>query len=315
MAKKAFIFPGQGSQQVGMALSLCDSYPVAKAVLQEVDDAISQNLSRIMFEGPIETLTLTENAQPALMAASLAVVRVIEDQLGKKLYECAAMVAGHSLGEYSALCAAGVLSLSDTAKLLKLRGQAMQAAVPAGKGAMAAIIGLDLAAVESLVAACAETEVLAIANDNGGGQLVISGAASAVERAMIAAKAAGAKRALPLAVSAPFHCALMQPAADKMAGALENTVFAPSPIPIIANVTATLQQDSARMRDLLVEQVCGRVRWAESVETMAANEIGEAYELGTGKVLAGLVKRISPAIQAVSAGDPASLEPVLKALA
>lgn len=319
MAKIAFLFPGQGSQQVGMAAELCEHYPEARAVLQEVDDALNQKLSRLMRDGPIEELTLTQNAQPALMAASIATLRVLEKQLGKPIHQIANYVAGHSLGEYSALAAIGVLSLNDTAKLLKLRGEAMQRAVPQGVGAMAAILGLEMEALEAVVQQTLQApenngEILAIANDNGGGQIVISGHAAAVERAMLAAKEKGAKRALPLPVSAPFHCELMRPAAKEMEIALAAVNFAPCHLPIITNVTADAESHPNNLRNLLVDQVCGRVRWRESMIKLASLETFNLVELGSGKVLSGLAKRIDPRLEAVAAGDLTSMENLLKQL-
>jgi len=302
----ALIFPGQGSQAVGMGKALAERFSVARAVFDEVDAALGESLSVLMFDGPEADLTLTFNAQPALMASSLAVLRVLEQECGYDLAKQARFVAGHSLGEYSALAAAGSLSIADTARLLRIRGNAMQKAVPVGIGAMAAIIGLDFAAVAAVAAeAAGETgAVCQAANDNGGGQVVISGAKSAVERAMELAKAKGAKRALPLPVSAPFHCALMQPAAEAMAEALSKVEIKAPNVPLIANVTAAPITNPDEIRSRLVEQVTGTVRWRESVGYMAAQGITHFMELGTGKVLAGLVKRISEGVTAVSIGTP-----------
>jgi [acyl-carrier-protein] S-malonyltransferase len=311
---RAFIFPGQGSQSVGMGKALADAFPAARLVFEEVDDALSQKLSAVIWEGPDADLTLTENAQPALMAVSLAVVRVIEAESGRTLGELGDYVAGHSLGEYSALAAARALSLSDTARLLKLRGQAMQKAVPVGTGAMAALLGADLALATEIAAAAADGEVCQAANDNGGGQVVLSGAKAAIERAIRIAGEKGVKRALPLPVSAPFHCAMMQPAADAMAAALAATRIAEPILPVVANVTAAPVLDPDVIRRLLVEQVTGMVRWRESVETLAAQGVTQAAELGAGKVLAGLVKRIAKDIVSVSVGTPDDVEAFLKSL-
>ena len=290
---RAFIFPGQGSQSVGMGKALSDASPAAREVFGEVDEALGQALYRVMTEGPDDALTLTENAQPAIMANAIATLRVLEREGGVRLAEKAAFVAGHSLGEYSALCAAGAIDLSTTARLLKTRGQAMQAAVPVGEGAMAVILGLDFDAVTAVAADAAQGDVCAAANDNGGGQVVISGHAAAVERAMELAKERGAKRALPLAVSAPFHCALMAPAAEVMAKALaEARVQAPL-VPLYANVTAAQVTDPDAIRGLLVDQVTGMVRWRESVIAMADAGVTEFVEFG-GKVLGPMIKRINP---------------------
>ncbi len=290
---RAFIFPGQGSQSVGMGKALSDASPAAREVFGEVDEALGQALYRVMTEGPEDVLTLTENAQPAIMANAIATLRVLEREGGVRLAEKAAFVAGHSLGEYSALCAAGAIDLSTTARLLKTRGQAMQAAVPVGEGAMAVILGLDFDAVTAVAADAAQGDVCAAANDNGGGQVVISGHAAAVERAMGLAKERGAKRALPLAVSAPFHCALMAPAAEVMAKALaEARVQAPL-VPLYANVSAAQATDPDAIRGLLVDQVTGMVRWRESVIAMAEAGVTEFVEFG-GKVLGPMIKRINP---------------------
>jgi [acyl-carrier-protein] S-malonyltransferase len=318
MAVHAFIFPGQGSQTVGMGRDLAAAFGAARAVFEEVDEVLKQKLSKLMFEGPIEELTLTENAQPALMAVSLAVLRVLQAEGGIVLKEKVALVAGHSLGEYSALAAAGAFSIADTALLLKLRGQAMQRAVPAGQGAMAALLGVELEAAKEI---CAEAEagpngreVVGCANDNGGGQVVISGHKGAVERAIEIAKAKGVKRAMLLPVSAPFHCALMAPAADAMAEAFANTPPRAPIVPVVANVSAAKASDPGEIRDLLVAQVTATVRWRESVQEMVALGVDSFAELGTGKVLTGLVKRIAPDAAAVSAGSPADIEALLKVL-
>lgn len=308
MTKRAFTFPGQGSQAVGMGRDLAATYPEARAVFDEVDEALGQKLSAIMFEGPDETLRLTENAQPALMAVSIAVMRVLETR-GVSLAKYAAYVAGHSLGEYSALCAAGTFSLSDAARLLKTRGQAMQQAVPVGQGAMAAILGLDLDVVASVCELAAQGEVVGVANDNAPGQVVISGHLAAVERAMDLAKEKGAKRALPLPVSAPFHCALMAPAAEAMRDALARVEMRAPVVPLVSNVLARPITDPADIRNRLVEQVTGMVRWTESVTRMTTGgEVTHLVEIGAGKVLSGLAKRIAPEASAVSIGLPADID-------
>ncbi len=305
----AFIFPGQGSQSVGMGKALAADFPQAAAVFAEVDAALGEKLSSLMFEGPEADLTLTANAQPALMAVSMAVLRVLEAEAGLDLSRDAAFVAGHSLGEYSALAAAGSISLADTARLLRLRGQAMQKAVPVGEGAMAAILGLEFEPVAAVAAQAAQETggVCQAANDNGGGQVVISGAKAAVERAMELAKAAGAKRTVPLPVSAPFHCSLMQPAADAMAAALAGVEIRAPKAPLVANVTAGPITDPAEIRARLVEQVTGTVRWRECMSYMAAQGVSTFYELGAGKVLSGLVKRIADTATGVSVGTPADV--------
>jgi [acyl-carrier-protein] S-malonyltransferase len=309
----AFTFPGQGSQAVGMGKDLADAFPEARAVFEEVDDALGEKLSDIMWNGPEETLTLTANAQPALMAVSMAAVRAMEAR-GLVLKDKVAFVAGHSLGEYSALCAAGMFSIADTARLLRIRGNAMQAAVPAGKGAMAAIIGLEHADVE---AACAEASAVGpvqIANDNGGGQLVISGEKAAVEKAAEIATAKGAKRALMLAVSAPFHSALMTPAADAMREALAKVGKVNPSIPVIANVRAAPVADANIIADLLVEQVTGQVRWRETVEWFGKNDVMTLYEVGSGKVLTGLARRIDKAVTGIAVNTPDDIQKTLEAL-
>jgi [acyl-carrier-protein] S-malonyltransferase len=302
--KRAFIFPGQGSQAVGMGKALADAFPQAKAVFDEVDEALSQKLSTIMWEGPAEELTLTANTQPALMAVSLAAIRILEAEAGLDLKKHATFVAGHSLGEYSALAAAGSLSISDTARLLRIRGNAMQNAVPVGQGAMAALLGLEYDAALEVAREAAQGEVCDAANDNGGAQVVVSGHKTAVERAVAIAQTKGAKRAVMLAVSAPFHCALMQPAADAMREALGTvTVNAPA-VPVVANVEAAPITDPAAIRDALVRQVTGTVRWRESVAYMAAQGVEAFYEIGSGKVLTGLVKRIASGASATAIGTP-----------
>ncbi len=287
---RAFIFPGQGAQTIGMGRDLAEAYPAARAVFDEVDAALGEKLSALIWEGDQDTLTLTENAQPALMATSIAALRALEAEgvgIGAASY-----VAGHSLGEYTALTAAGALTVTDAARLLRARGKAMQAAVPVGEGAMAAILGLDLAAVRSVVAQAAKGEVLAAANDNDPAQVVISGAKAAVERAVEVAKEKGAKRAVLLPVSAPFHCDLMDPAADVMAEALDDVNIAEPKVPLVANVRASAVTDVTLIRNLLVEQVCGAVRWRESVEYMVAKGVTEFWEIGAGKALSGMVRRI-----------------------
>lgn len=312
--KRAFVFPGQGSQAVGMGAELADAFSAAKLVFEEVDDALGQRLSRLMFEGPAEELTLTENAQPAIMAVSIAVLRVLQQEAGMRLADRAAFVAGHSLGEYAALAAAGSLSLADAARLLKRRGQAMQKAVPVGQGAMAAVLGLDLEAVEALVRESAGSDICACANDNGPGQVVISGDRAAVERAIQLAKEKHGKKAMLLPVSAPFHCPLMQPAADAMAEALAGVALLPPQVPVVSNVTATATSDPVTIKARLVTQVTGLVRWRETILFLKAQGVGEQVELGAGKVLAGLVKRIDKDIQAYAAHTPAEIEALAKVL-
>lgn len=311
---RAFVFPGQGSQAVGMGKALRDASQTARDVFGEVDEALQQNLSRLMFEGPLDELTLTENAQPAIMAVSLAVVRVLEKDAGVRLADKAAYVAGHSLGEYSALAAAGALELSQTAKLLKLRGQSMQAAVPVGEGAMAALLGLDLPEAQAVAEEAAQGEVCTAANDNAPGQVVVSGHKAAVERAIEIAKGKGAKRALLLPVSAPFHCPLMQPAADRMAEALAGAAIMAPFVPVVANVTAAPVSSPDEIRQLLVEQVTGAVRWRESVEEMVKLGVTTFVECGAGKVLSGLVKRINRDATTISIETPDDVEAFLKTL-
>ena len=319
MAVHAFIFPGQGSQAPGMGRDLAGAFAAAREVFQEVDDALGQKLSAIMFEGPAETLTLTENAQPALMAHSLAVLRVLESEGGFKLADRAVVVAGHSLGEYSALAAAGGFRLAQAARLLKLRGLAMQKAVPPGAGSMAALLGAELALAQEICAAAATNpegvvEVIEPGNDNGGGQVVISGATAAIERAIVIAAAKGVRRAMKLPVSAPFHCAMMAPAAAAMAEALlASPPLAPA-VPVVANVSAAKATDPAEIIDLLVRQVTAMVRWRESMLAMAGLGVTSFVELGAGRVLSGLVKRVTPDATAANAGTPAELEALLKLL-
>ncbi|MEN0040359.1 MAG: ACP S-malonyltransferase [Pseudomonadota bacterium] len=309
----ALTFPGQGSQAVGMGKAVADAYPEAQAIFDEVDEALGEKLSSVIFDGPDDELTLTTNAQPALMAVSLAVLRAMESE-GFQVTR-ASYVAGHSLGEYSALAAAKALSIADTARLLRIRGEAMQAAVPVGKGAMAAIIGLEQEAVEK---ACAEASQLddevQIANDNGGGQLVISGHAGAVDRAMEACKEAGAKRALPLPVSAPFHSSLMAPAAERMEQALAEVEIKPTIVPLICNVLAEPISHPNDIRDTLVAQVTGRVRWAESIQYMSAIPLNRIWEIGSGKVLTGLARRIDRSMEGTAIGGPDDIAPALAQL-
>lgn len=309
----AFTFPGQGSQSVGMGKALADNFSEAKAVFDEVDEALGEKLSSIVWEGPEETLTLTANAQPALMAVSIAVIRVLESK-GISLKDKVSFVAGHSLGEYSALCAAGTFSLADTARLLRIRGNAMQKAVPAGQGAMAAIIGLEYADVESVCAEASAQGSVQIANDNGGGQLVISGAKAPVEAAAALASAKGAKRAIMLPVSAPFHSALMAPAADAMRDALAAVAKNDPIVPLVANVRAAPVSAADEIATLLVEQVTGRVRWRETVEWFGANGVTTLYEIGAGKVLTGLARRINKDISGVAVGTPEEIEVAVAAL-
>lgn len=309
----AFTFPGQGSQAVGMGKDLADAYPEARAVFQEVDDALGQKLSDIIWNGPEEALTLTANAQPALMAVSIAAVRVLEAR-GLKLSDKVSYVAGHSLGEYSALCAAGMFTVADTARLLRIRGDAMQSAVPVGQGAMAAIIGLEHGDVAAVCEDANSAGVCQIANDNGGGQLVISGSKAAVEKAAAAATEKGAKRAIMLPVSAPFHSALMAPAADAMRHALAQVEKRNPVVPVIANVRAAPVTDAGEIADLLVAQVTGQVRWRETVEWFAANGVTELYEIGAGKVLTGLARRIDKAISGTAVNTPADIEAALTAI-
>ena len=311
MTKRAFTFPGQGSQAVGMGKDLADAYQEARNVFAEVDDALGQKLSAIMFEGPDATLRLTENAQPALMAVSVAVTRVLESR-GFSLKDNAAYVAGHSLGEYSALAAAGAFSLADAARLLKIRGQAMQQAVPVGQGAMAAILGLDLETVLRAANDAEDGEICGVANDNAPGQVVISGHVGAVNRAIELLKAAGAKRALPLPVSAPFHCALMRPAADAMEHALNQVTVNAPVVPVVANVLAKPINDPEEIKQRLVEQVTGMVRWTECVGWLVKDGgVTQLVELGSGKVLSGLAKRIAPDAAAVSIGTPSDIDAFL----
>ncbi|MBI2233794.1 MAG: ACP S-malonyltransferase [Micavibrio aeruginosavorus] len=311
---RAFIFPGQGSQFPGMGKDLAEAFPEARHVFEEVDDALGQKLSKIIFEGPEADLNLTENTQPAFMAVSMAAMAVLTKQGGVRLDQSAAFVAGHSLGEYSALTAAGTFDIATTAKLLKLRGQSMQKAVPVGMGAMAAILGLDFEDVKAIAAAASSAEICEAANDNSPGQVVVSGHKGAVEAAIALATERGAKRALLLPVSAPFHCKLMQPAADAMAEALGKTDLKAPVVPVVANVTASAVTDPAQIRNLLVEQITGVVRWRESVSWMKQQGVSEMIEIGAGKVLAGLVKRIESDVAASSVATPQQIEELIEKL-
>ena len=311
---RAFVFPGQGSQAVGMGQELAAAFPAARHALQEVDEALKQNLSRLMADGPEEELTLTENAQPALMAVSIAALRVLEGEARLDLPVHVHCVAGHSLGEYSALAAAGAISVADTARLLKLRGQSMQKAVPVGTGAMAALIGAELDQAKEVAAEAAQGEVCDCANDNAPGQIVVSGDKAAVERAIEIAQGKGIKRCIMLPVSAPFHCALMKPAADVMRDALAATDIKSPAVPVFANVTAGPVTDPDDIRDLLVEQVTSMVRWRESVLAMKADGVDTLVEIGAGKVLTGLARRIDRDLAAMSIGTPEDIEAFVKSL-
>jgi [acyl-carrier-protein] S-malonyltransferase len=311
----AFTFPGQGSQTVGMGKALADAFPAARAIFEEVDGALAERLTSIIWEGPAETLQLTENAQPALMAVSLATLRVLETEAGFSVARDAAFVAGHSLGEYSALAAAGSLSISDTARLLRTRGLAMQKAVPVGVGAMAALLGLDYEAAVAVASEAAQDQACQAANDNGGGQVVVSGDKAAVERALEIAKAKGAKRAMLLPVSAPFHCRLMQPAADVMAQALAGVTIRKPVVPLVSNVLAAPITDPDEIRRRLIEQVTGTVRWRESVAYMASHGVTRFFEIGAGKVLSGLVKRIADGAIGISVSGPNDIAAAREALA
>lgn len=299
---RAFVFPGQGAQSIGMGQALAEAYPAAAAVFAEVDDALGEKLSSLIWEGDIAELTLTRNAQPALMATSLAAMKALEAE--GVTVAAADYVAGHSLGEYSALAAAGALSIADTARLLRLRGEAMQEAVPVGVGAMAALLGLDFATAQAVASEAAQGEVCAAANDNDPGQVVVSGHKAAVERAVVLAKEKGAKRAMLLPVSAPFHCELMAPAAEKMASALADTQINAPVVPVVANVVAEAVSDPAQIRELLVEQVTGSVRWRESVAWMGDQGVTEAWEIGAGKALSGMIRRINKEISSKNVGTP-----------
>ena len=310
----AFVFPGQGSQDVGMGKALAENFAAARAVFDEVDEALRQKLSAIMWDGPKDTVTITENAQPALMAVSMAVMRVLEQEKGFRLQDKVKFVAGHSLGEYSALAAAGTFSLADTARLLKLRGQAMQKAVAVGEGAMAALLGVGMDVAVKVAAEAAQGDCCQVANDNEPTQVVLSGHKRAIDRVAEIGKAHGVRRAVPLPVSAPFHCALMQPAADAMAEALSKVTVNKPAVPVVANVVASAISDPEEIKRRLVEQVVGTVRWRECVAYMAANGITDFYEIGSGKVLAGLVKRTASTANATSIGAPADIDTALPAL-
>ena len=310
----AFTFPGQGSQAVGMGKDLADAFPSARAVFDQVDDALGEKLSAVMWEGPAETLTLTQNAQPALMAVSMAVMAVLEQEFDVTVAGKASFVAGHSLGEYSALAAAGTFSISDTARLLRIRGEAMQAATPVGTGAMAALLGLDFEAAMKVAEEAAQGDVCQAANDNAPGQVVVSGSKAAVERAVDIAKAHGARRAMLLPVSAPFHCVLMQPAADVMAGALSDVDMAAPAVPLVANVVASAVSDASQIRDNLVAQVTGTVRWRESVAWMVDNGVSGFVEVGAGKVLTGMARRMAPDATCMATTSVADIEAVAQHL-
>jgi [acyl-carrier-protein] S-malonyltransferase len=310
----AFLFPGQGSQAIGMGKALHDAFPASRAVFEEVDAALGEKLSTLMFEGDPAQLQLTANAQPALMAVSLAALRALEAEKGVKLARDAAFVAGHSLGEYSALAAAGAFALADTARLLKIRGQAMQSAVPVGEGAMTALIGADIDVAEAVAAEAAGDDVCVVANDNAPGQVVLSGAKAAMDRVPDIAKAKGVKRTIPLSVSAPFHCSLMQPAADVMADALAKVSIRPLSVPVLSNVTAQEASEPETVRHLLVEQVTSRVRWRESMLALRGLGVDKTVEMGGNKVLTGMMRRIDKGIQAIALDTPAEIEAFAKGL-
>jgi [acyl-carrier-protein] S-malonyltransferase len=312
--KRAFVFPGQGSQAPGMGRDLAEAFAAARYLFEEVDDALSTRLSRLMFEGPESELMLTENAQPALLAASLAVMRVLQAEAGFDIARQAAYVAGHSLGEYSALAAAGAVAVPDAARLVRRRGRAMQQAVPVGAGAMAALLGLDIEAAREVAAAASGSQVCAVANDNSPGQIVVSGHAAAVERAVGLAAGRGARRSVMLPVSAPFHCLLMAPAAEVMQEALGEAALTSPAVPLVANVTARATRDPAAIKQLLVEQVTQMVRWRETVELFAAENVEEVVEIGAGRVLTGLVRRIDRTLSATPIGTPAELDELMKRL-
>lgn len=310
----AFTFPGQGSQAVGMGKELAEAFPEARKVFDEVDEALGEKLSSVIWNGPIEELTLTTNAQPALMAMSLAVIRVLEDKIGENLWSKVKFIAGHSLGEYSALAAAGALSITDCTKLLRKRGEAMQAAVPVGEGAMAALLGLDLVDAQKIADEAAQGEVCQTANDNAPGQVVLSGSKSAIDRAIEIAPSHGARRAILLPVSAPFHCALMKPAQDVMAMALGDAEILKPKVPLVANVLATQISDPDEIRSKLIEQVTGMVRWRETISFMATQGVTTIYEIGAGKVLTGLARRIQRDLDTVTVGTPDDIETAITAL-
>ncbi len=310
--KKALLFPGQGSQVIGMGLEMANQYAVARQVFEEVDTALNEKLSAVIFHGPQNILTMTENAQPAIMATSIAVMKVLESELGFTVAKDASFVAGHSLGEYSALCAAGALSLTDTARLLRVRGKSMQQAVPVGRGAMAALLGADYAAAEDIAKEAALDEVCCVANDNAPGQVVISGSKTAIERAIEIAKAKGIKRAIMLEVSAPFHCPLMAAASGVMSEALSAAKFSTPSVPVVTNVTAAAESDPEVLKRLLVDQVTGMVRWRESIQYIKAQGVGRVVEIGAGKVLSGLVKRIEAEMETFNVATPADLEAFAK---
>ena len=305
--KKALLFPGQGSQVIGMGLEMANQFPVARQVFDEVDSALNEKLSAVIFDGPQGILTMTENAQPAIMATSMAVLRVLESELGFTVAKDASFVAGHSLGEYTALCAAGALSLTDTARLLRVRGKSMQQAVPVGRGAMAALLGADYEVANSIAEEAAQDEICCVANDNAPGQVVISGTKTAIDRAIEIAKAKGIKRAILLEVSAPFHCALMAPASGVMSEALSAAKFNAPSVPVVTNVTAKAESDPAILRRLLVDQVTGMVRWRESIQYIKAQGVTRTVEIGAGKVLSGLVKRIEAEMETFNVATPADL--------
>jgi [acyl-carrier-protein] S-malonyltransferase len=309
---KALLFPGQGSQSIGMGREVYDTFRCAKDVFQEVDDALQQNLTKVIFEDPANELVLTENTQPALMTVSIALTRVLEKEGRLDLSQTASYVAGHSLGQYTALCAAGSLSLSDTARLLKIRGQAMQKAVPLGEGAMAALLGLEMGDVEKIVQEAAHGQVCEVANDNSSGQIVISGHQQAIERAIELSKEYGAKRSILLNVSAPFHCSLMKPAQDRMEKAFQEVVFKDSILPVIDNTSADAVQKGEHHASRLIQQVTGRVRWRESIMVMAEQGVTTTVEIGAGKVLTGLTKRIAPSLGAFALNTPYDIESFLK---
>ncbi|MAQ56244.1 MAG: [acyl-carrier-protein] S-malonyltransferase [Rhodospirillales bacterium] len=311
---RAFVFPGQGSQEVGMGRELLEAFTSARLVFEEIDDALGQKLSSIIFKGPAEELILTENAQPALMAVSTAVIRVLEEQGNFRIAQKASYVAGHSLGEYSALTSVKALELADAARLLKIRGKAMQAAVPLGKGAMAAILGLGLEEVEEVVLEASQSEICEVANDNSDGQVVVSGNVSAVERSVEIAKKKGAKRGILLPVSAPFHCQLMQPAADVMRDALMSSRLITPELPVITNVNAQPVRDPEELRNLLIEQITKKVRWRESILSLSNLGVEHIFEVGSGKVLSGLTRRINSDLKAQSIATPAEVETFLQSL-